>query len=127
MLPSSTPLGLLRNRILQWVAPNIVFGSEWDEAKYAAALDACALTSDLSVLPAGDQTEIGERGLNLSGGQKMRVSLARAVYADRRLCLFDDPLSSVDAHVARHIFNKLIGPNGILSNKVVLFYSFFFF
>ncbi|VDN33674.1 unnamed protein product [Gongylonema pulchrum] len=84
---------------------NILFGAPLDSERYAAVLEACALVPDLATLPAGDQTEIGEKGINLSGGQKHRVSLARAVYADTDIVLLDDPLSAVDAHVGRHIFN----------------------
>lgn len=59
------------------------------------------------------------KGINLSGGQKQRVSLARAVYQDRDVYLLDDPLSAVDAHVGKHIFSNVIGPTGLLRNKVV--------
>ncbi len=75
---------------------------------------------DLKALPQGDQTEIGERGINLSGGQKQRVSLARAAYANAEIYLFDDPLSAVDAHVGKHIFEKLISNSGILGRKVLI-------
>lgn len=68
----------------------------------------CALKPDLKVLPAGDFTEIGERGINLSGGQKARVALARAVYANADVLLLDDPLAAVDAHVGQHLFTKCI-------------------
>lgn len=70
------------------------------------------------MLPAGDQTEIGEKGINLSGGQKQRVSLARAVYNDADIYYLDDPLSAVDSHVGKHIFENVIGPTGILKKKV---------
>ena len=70
-------------------------------------VEACALQPDLDILPGGDQTEIGEKGINLSGGQKQRVSLARAVYNDSDLYLLDDPLSAVDSHVGKHIFDKV--------------------
>lgn len=70
------------------------------------------------MLPAGDKTEIGEKGINLSGGQKQRVSLARAVYNDADLYFLDDPLSAVDSHVGKHIFEKVIGSSGMLKNKV---------
>ncbi len=89
-----------------------------NQITYDSVLEACALKPDLKMLPAGDMTEIGEKGINLSGGQKQRVSLARAVYADRDIYLLDDPLSAVDSHVGKHIFNKVLGPDGLLRNKV---------
>ena len=70
-------------------------------------IEACALKPDLDILAGGDQTEIGEKGINLSGGQKQRVSLARAVYNNADLYLLDDPLSAVDSHVGKHIFEKV--------------------
>ena len=100
------------------VRNNITFGNEYSEEKYNRIVDACSLKSDFGILAAGDETEIGERGINLSGGQKQRVSLARAAYNDTDIYLLDDPLSAVDAHVGKHIFNNLIGPNGLLKNKV---------
>lgn len=87
---------------------NIIYGKAYDDAKYHRTLEMCALLPDLAVLPAGDQTEIGERGINLSGGQKARVGLARAVYADADIYLLDDPLSAVDAHVGKHLFEQCI-------------------
>ncbi|XP_077415304.1 multidrug resistance-associated protein 1 isoform X2 [Vanacampus margaritifer] len=99
---------------------NIIFGQEISEAWYQRVVAACALQPDLEILPAGDSTEIGEKGVNLSGGQKQRVSLARAVYCDRTVYLLDDPLSAVDAHVGRHIFEHVIGPQGLLKDKTRL-------
>ncbi|KAJ8344971.1 hypothetical protein SKAU_G00291640 [Synaphobranchus kaupii] len=96
---------------------NIVFGREVKDSWYWKVVEACALLPDLEILPAGDATEIGEKGVNLSGGQKQRVSLARAVYCDRAVYLLDDPLSAVDAHVGKHIFEKVIGPQGVLKDK----------
>ncbi|KAG8147407.1 hypothetical protein E2320_022931, partial [Naja naja] len=96
---------------------NIIFGSTLDETRYQQVLEACALHPDLKLLPGGDLTEIGEKGINLSGGQKQRVSLARAVYSNADIYLLDDPLSAVDAHVGRHIFDKVLGPEGLLQNK----------
>nr|XP_046270771.1 multidrug resistance-associated protein 1 [Scatophagus argus] len=96
---------------------NIMFGQERREAWYQRVVEACALQPDLEILPAGDETEIGEKGVNLSGGQKQRVSLARAVYCDRAVYLLDDPLSAVDAHVGKHIFDQVIGPQGLLKDK----------
>merc|ERR1711937_205193 len=87
---------------------NILFGREFDQERYDEILRACALLDDIAVLPAGDATEIGERGINLSGGQKARVSLARAMYSDANIYLLDDPLAAVDPQVASHIFTKCI-------------------
>ena len=99
---------------------NILFGSPFDEKHYKSVVEACALTQDLAMLPGGDQTEIGERGINLSGGQKQRVSLARAVYSGAEIYLFDDPLSAVDSHVGKHIFDNVFGENGLLKGKTRL-------
>ncbi|XP_058453712.1 multidrug resistance-associated protein 1-like [Malaya genurostris] len=99
---------------------NILFGRQFDERKYNRVLECCALKPDLEMLPGGDSTEIGEKGINLSGGQKQRVSLARAVYADADIYLFDDPLSAVDAHVGKHIFEKVVGPDGMLVGRTRL-------
>lgn len=99
---------------------NILFGSPFDQAKYDRIVHAAGLIPDLDVLPAGDLTEIGERGINLSGGQKQRVSLARAAYQEADIYLLDDPLSAVDAHVDQHLWQYLIGPTGLLKDKTRL-------
>ena len=78
-------------------------------------IEACSLVSDFNTLTHGDQTLIGDRGVNLSGGQKARVSLARAAYSQADIYLFDDPLSAVDANVRLHLFNNCI--NGLLKDK----------
>uniref|UniRef100_A0A8C9ZZ31 ATP-binding cassette, sub-family C (CFTR/MRP), member 2 n=1 Tax=Sander lucioperca TaxID=283035 RepID=A0A8C9ZZ31_SANLU len=96
---------------------NILFGSSHEERRFQEVIQACALAPDLELLPGGDLTEIGEKGINLSGGQKQRVSLARAVYSQSDIYLLDDPLSAVDSHVGKHLFDKVIGPNGILKDK----------
>ncbi|NWV28367.1 MRP1 protein, partial [Origma solitaria] len=96
---------------------NILFGSSLNRPYYELVLESCALLPDLEQLLNGDQTEIGERGVNISGGQKQRVSLARAVYSNADLYLLDDPLSAVDVHVGKHLFEKLIGPSGLLKSK----------
>ncbi|KAI1317835.1 Multidrug resistance-associated protein 1 [Mortierella claussenii] len=96
---------------------NILFGQQYDEVRFQQVIHASGLEPDLAMLPAGDLTEIGERGINLSGGQKQRVSLARAAYNDADIYLLDDPLSAVDAHVERHLWKTLIGPNGMLRDK----------
>ncbi|KAH9796195.1 ABC transporter C family member 2 [Citrus sinensis] len=87
---------------------NILFGSEFDPAKYWKTVDVSALQHDLDLLPDRDLTEIGERGVNISGGQKQRVSMARAVYSNSDVYIFDDPLSALDAHVGRQVFNSCI-------------------
>jgi len=88
---------------------NVLFGREYDEDRYNRVIHCCALLDDFAVLPAGDMTEIGERGINLSGGQKARVSLARAMYSsETKLLLLDDPLSAVDSHVGQHLLAKAI-------------------
>ncbi|CAG2167690.1 unnamed protein product, partial [Oppiella nova] len=95
---------------------NIVFVSDYDRGKYERVVKACALDTDFNSLPAKDLTEIGEKGINLSGGQKHRVSLARAVYHGSDIYLLDDPLAAVDAHVGQHLFERIIGPKGLLRN-----------
>lgn len=90
-------------------------GSPLAEQRYIDVLHACALGPDLAMLPAADDSEIGEKGINLSGGQKHRVALARACYADADVYLLDDPLSAVDAHVGRHLFDKCVG--GLLKGR----------
>ena len=99
------------------IKDNIIFGHRFDPLFYDEVIEACALRADLAVLPQGDMTEVGEKGVSLSGGQKARISLARACYARADIYLLDDPLSAVDAHVGRHIFDRVIGPNGMLKNK----------
>ncbi|XP_065356725.1 multidrug resistance-associated protein 1 isoform X5 [Calliphora vicina] len=96
---------------------NILFGRDYDRKRYNRVIDACALRADIDMLSAGDQTEIGEKGINLSGGQKQRISLARAVYSDADLFFLDDPLSAVDSHVGKHIFEEVVGPKGLLAKK----------
>ena len=95
---------------------NILMGREFREEWYWKVVDACSLVDDFQALAAGDATEIGERGINLSGGQKARVCLARAVYADKEVLLMDDPLSSVDNKVADSIFSKCF--EELLKDKV---------
>ncbi|XP_045930955.1 multidrug resistance-associated protein 5 isoform X1 [Micropterus dolomieu] len=98
---------------------NILFGQEYQEDRYQSVLSACCLRPDLTLLPNADLTEIGERGANLSGGQRQRISLARALYSDRDVYVLDDPLSSLDAHVANHIFHNAIKKQ--LRHKTVIF------
>ncbi|PIA25107.1 hypothetical protein AQUCO_12500017v1 [Aquilegia coerulea] len=90
------------------VRDNVLFGLNFEAARYEKAIEVTALQHDLELLPGGDLTEIGERGVNISGGQKQRVSMARAVYSNSDVYIFDDPLSALDAHVGRQVFDKCI-------------------
>lgn len=103
----------------QSIKENILFDSPYDEERYNQVIECCALKPDLDVLEDGDSTEIGARGVNLSGGQKARVALARAVYARTKYVLLDDPLSAVDSHTARFLFDRLFcGP--LLASRTVI-------
>ena len=94
---------------------NVCFSRAFDPVRYATVIDACALQPDLQQLPSGDDTQIGERGLTLSGGQKARVALARALYVDADVFLLDDVLAAVDQHVQRHLLHHiLLPPHGLL-------------
>ncbi|KAJ3282252.1 Multidrug resistance-associated protein 9, partial [Blyttiomyces sp. JEL0837] len=97
---------------------NILFGKEYNQDKYHAVIKACALARDLTLLPDGDMSEIGEKGVNLSGGQAARVNLARTIYADPDLMLLDDPLAAVDSHVGRSILENCI--LGLCKSKTVI-------
>uniref|UniRef100_A0A8C6CPX6 Multidrug resistance-associated protein 4 n=1 Tax=Moschus moschiferus TaxID=68415 RepID=A0A8C6CPX6_MOSMO len=90
------------------VRSNILFGKKYEKERYEKVIKACALKKDLQLLEDGDLTVIGDRGTTLSGGQKARVNLARAVYQDADIYLLDDPLSAVDAEVSRHLFELCI-------------------
>ncbi|KAL1748165.1 hypothetical protein HDZ31DRAFT_30137 [Schizophyllum fasciatum] len=103
----------------QSIKENILFGYPYDEARYKEVVECCALKPDLRMLEDGDATEIGARGVSLSGGQKARVALARAVYARTKYVLMDDPLSAVDSHTSRFLFERLLcGP--LLENRTVV-------
>ena len=100
---------------------NILFNNSVNNMEYDRIIEACALKTDLEILPAGDNTEIGESGINLSGGQKQRIGIARAIYSNADLYLLDDPLSAVDAHVGKHLFeNVLHSKTGLLKDKTRL-------
>ncbi|KAJ8693740.1 hypothetical protein PTI98_008710 [Pleurotus ostreatus] len=104
------------------IKDNILFNLPYDEERYQKTLEVCALISDLQILEDGDESEIGERGVNLSGGQKARVSLARAVYSRASILLLDDVLSAVDAHTAHHLYNECItGP--LMRGRTVILVS----
>jgi ABC-type multidrug transport system fused ATPase/permease subunit len=100
------------------IKDNILFGKPYQEEKYLQAIAMCELERDLEFLPSRDHTEIGEKGINLSGGQKARVSLARAVYADTDIVLMDDPLSALDANVKKKIFTNVFQNH--FQNKTII-------
>ena len=89
-----------------------------DKEKYEKILSICQLKQDLQIFQKGDQTEIGEKGVNLSGGQKARLAIARAVYNDSDIYIFDDPLSSLDAYVGMNLFNEVF--NDYLKEKTII-------
>ncbi|KAK1662456.1 hypothetical protein QYE76_050615 [Lolium multiflorum] len=101
------------------IQDNILFGKEMDTEKYDRVLESCSLKKDLEILPFGDDTVIGERGINLSGGQKQRIQIARALYQDADIYLFDDPFSAVDAHTGSHLFKECL--LGALGSKTVIY------
>ncbi|KAK9477858.1 P-loop containing nucleoside triphosphate hydrolase protein [Lipomyces japonicus] len=99
------------------VKENILFGSRFQADFYEKTIHACALIEDFAALPDGDETIVGEKGISLSGGQKARLSLARAVYARADVYVLDDPLSAVDQHVGRHLIDNVLGADGLLATK----------
>ncbi|KAF8879657.1 ATP-binding cassette transporter [Gymnopilus junonius] len=102
------------------IKDNILFNLPYDEERYLKTLEVCALVSDLEILEDGDESEIGERGVNLSGGQKARVSLARAVYSRASILLLDDVLSAVDAHTAHHLYHECLRGELMKGRTVIL-------
>jgi ABC-type transport system involved in cytochrome bd biosynthesis fused ATPase/permease subunit len=98
---------------------NILFGTELNETRLEKVIHVCSLESDLKLLRNGINTEIGEGGSNLSGGQKARIALARAIYSDSDIYLLDCPLAALDAKVSSQVFQNAI--QGELANKTVLF------
>lgn len=99
---------------------NVLFGQNYDEMWYNQVLDLCQLRDDIKQMPREDETEVGERGISLSGGQKARLALARAVYSRADVYLLDDVLSAVDEHVSSHLIEDLLGKNGILGNSTIV-------
>ena len=103
------------------IRDNILFGLPYDSGRYNDTIEACALTKDLEMLDDGDSTEIGHNGVNLSGGQRWRVSFARALYSRAGILILDDIFSAVDAHVGRHLFEEaLTGPLAIGRTRILV-------
>jgi len=100
------------------IQDNILFGNEYDKERLNDAIRYASLTRDIELFGNGVDTVIGERGTNISGGQKARISLARAIYNDSDIVLLDDPLSAVDPEVASSIFNECI--RGVLKDRLVI-------
>lgn len=97
------------------IRQNILFGAKYDKQRYQDVVKVCALEKDFEQFPNGDLSIVGDRGASLSGGQKARINLARAVYRDTDIYLLDDPLSAVDIHVSKHLYEQCIC--GYLKNK----------
>lgn len=102
------------------VKENVTFGHRFDQGYYDLTIEACQLAQDLEILPDGDETQVGEKGISLSGGQKARLSLARAVYARADVYLLDDVLSAVDSHVGKQITERVLSKNGVLAGKTII-------
>ncbi|KDR85730.1 hypothetical protein GALMADRAFT_84830 [Galerina marginata CBS 339.88] len=104
------------------IRDNVMFGSPapFDDARYQAVLDACGLRQDLSIFDAGDMTEIGEKGITLSGGQRARIALARAMYSQAKCILLDDPLAAVDMHTAQHLVSNCLAGDLARGRTVIL-------
>jgi ATP-binding cassette, subfamily C (CFTR/MRP), member 4 len=100
------------------IRQNILFGQKYDKKRYKEVIKVCALVRDIELWPDGDKTIVGERGMSLSGGQKARINLARAIYREADIYLLDDPLSAVDSHVGRHLFDHCI--TEYLHDKLVI-------
>lgn len=100
------------------VRSNIIFIETFDQNRYKEVVRVCGLERDFKLMPNGDMTIVGERGISLSGGQKARISLARAVYKQADIYLLDDPLSAVDSHVGKHLFQECI--QQFLKNKICI-------
>ncbi|ORX73129.1 P-loop containing nucleoside triphosphate hydrolase protein, partial [Linderina pennispora] len=97
---------------------NILFGNNYEEELYRRVIDACALAEDISRWPDRDMTIISDDGGNISGGQKARVALARAIYTKADIYILDDPLSAVDPHIKRHLLDHVLLNTGILGDKL---------
>lgn len=109
---------MINRKSIGTVRSNILFGQPYDRERYRQVVRKCALERDFALLPHGDRTVIGERGASLSGGQRARVGLARACYRKAAIYLLDDPLSAVDTHVSKHLFDQCL--RDFLKEKTVI-------
>jgi ABC-type transport system involved in cytochrome bd biosynthesis fused ATPase/permease subunit len=105
------------------IRDNILFGSEFDEVRYRKVIHQCGLSQDLALFEAGDKAEVGEKGLTLSGGQKARVTLARAVYSSAQVLILDDILAALDVHTAKWIVEKCLRGDVVRGRTVLLVVS----
>ncbi|KAH0278622.1 P-loop containing nucleoside triphosphate hydrolase protein, partial [Aureobasidium melanogenum] len=101
------------------IKDNILFGGSFNKARYNSVLEACALIQDLELLASGDETLMGPQGVKVSGGQRVRISLARALYSEATIVLMDDILSALDTHVAKHVLDALDGPLGAGRTRIL--------
>ena len=105
------------------IRDNILFGLEYDDIRYRKVIYQCGLSTDLTLFEAGDKTEVGEKGLTLSGGQKARVTLARAVYSRAQILILDDILAALDVHTAKWIVDKCLQGDLVHGRTVLLVVS----
>jgi ABC-type multidrug transport system fused ATPase/permease subunit len=103
------------------IKENILFCSPYDKTRFEAVIDACCLKQDLEAFPAAEESFIGENGIGLSGGQRARVALARAVYSNSRIVLLDDPIAALDHHTAETIMWRLFSTSGLMKDRLVVF------
>ncbi|KAI0783557.1 P-loop containing nucleoside triphosphate hydrolase protein [Abortiporus biennis] len=108
------------------VRDNICFGRPFDEQRYWKAVHDACLEADLEMLPNGDLTEVGERGISLSGGQKQRINICRAIYVNADIQIFDDPLSALDAHVGKHVFNNVFLNASVGKTRILVTHALHF-
>ncbi|KAI9439887.1 ABC transporter [Lactarius indigo] len=108
------------------IRDNICFGRAFEAERYWKAVHDACLEPDLDVLPNGDMTEVGERGISLSGGQKQRVNICRAIYSRSDILIFDDPLSALDAHVGESVFNNVLLDNGSGATRILVTHALHF-
>ncbi|KAJ3876293.1 ABC transporter [Lentinula edodes] len=108
------------------IRENICFGRAFNEGRYWTAIKDSCLEPDLEMLPHGDMTEVGEKGISLSGGQKQRLNICRAIYCNTDIQIFDDPLSALDAHVGKAVFNNVLHDNSAGKTRILVTHALHF-